>query len=117
MRPFYNEEQVQVEGETLHLVLNFRALDVIESLTQQKMSDILPQLVDPPHALVGKLLWALLREKHDGVTIDEAAGAAFSKDGVKIGLAMASLFSRAFNLGGEEKKKNPRKPRGTSKDS
>jgi hypothetical protein len=118
MRPFYNEEQVQVEGDTLHLVLNFRALDVIESLTGQKMSEILPQLIDPPHALVGKMLWGLLREKHESVSLDEAAGAAFGPDGAKIGLAMAALVTRAFNLGGDEgKKKNPRKPRGTSKAS
>jgi hypothetical protein len=65
MRPFYHEGQVEVDGETLHLVCNFRAIDVIESVTGQKMTEILPQLLDPPHALVGKVLWGLLREKHE----------------------------------------------------
>ena len=59
MRSFYHEGQVEVDGETLHLVCNFRAIDVIESVTGEKMSDILPQLIDPPYALVGKVLWGL----------------------------------------------------------
>lgn len=116
MRPFYHEGQVEVEGETLHLVCNFRAIDVIESVTEQKMSDILPQLVDPPHALVGKVLWGLLREKHEGVTLDEAAGVGFGPDGAKVGLVMGDVIRRAFNIG-EAKDKNPPKRRGASKTS
>lgn len=117
MRPFYHEGQVEVEGETLHLVCNFRAIDVIESVTEQKMSDILPQLVDPPHALVGKVLWGLLREKHEGVTLDEAAGVGFGPDGAKVGLVMGDVIRRAFNIGEEAKDKNPPKRRGASKTS
>ena len=117
MRAFYNEATVEVEGEQLTLVLNFRAIDVIESVTGEKMTDILPQLVNPSHSLVGKVLWGLLREKHEGVTLDQAAGVGFGPDGAKVGLAMADLLSRAFNLGGEAKAKNPRKPRGASKSS
>jgi hypothetical protein len=115
MRSFYHEGQVEVEGETLHLVCNFRALDVIESVTGEKMSDILPQLVDPPHALVTKVLWGLLREKHEGVTLDEAAGVAFGPHGAKVGLVMGDVIQRAFNIG--ETKANPPKRRGTSKPS
>lgn len=116
MRAFYNEAQVEVEGEQLTLVLNFRAIDVIESVTDEKMTDILPQLVDPPMALVGKVLWALLREKHEGVTLDQAAGVGFGPDGSKVGLVMGELLGRAFAIG-EAKDKNPPKRRGASKTS
>lgn len=117
MRPFYHEGQVKVDGETLHLVCNFRAIDVIESVTEQKMSDILPQLLDPPHALIGKVLWGLLREKHEGVTLDEAAGVGFGPDGNTVGLVMGDVLRRAFNIGEKAKDANPPKPRGRSKTS
>lgn len=116
MRPFYHEGQVEVDGETLHLVCNFRAIDVIEGVTGEKMSDILPQLVDPPSALIGKVLWGLLREKHDGVTLDEAAGVAFGPEQMKAGLVMGDVLRRAFNLG-EVKDANPPKRRGRSKNT
>jgi hypothetical protein len=118
MRSFYHEGQVEVEGETLHLVCNFRAIDVIESVTEQKMTDILPQLVDPPHSLIGKVLWGLLREKHEGVTLDQAAGVGFGPSGAAVGLVMGDVLRRAFNIGEEKAEgKNPPKPRGRSKAS
>lgn len=117
MKAFYHEGQVKVDGEVLTLVCDFRAIDVIESVTGEKMSEILPQLVDPPYALIGKVLWALLREKHDGVTLDEAAGVGFGKDGAAVGVVMGDVLRRAFNIGEEAKGKNPRKPRGRSKAS
>ncbi len=117
MRPFYNEASVEVEGEMLTLVLNFRAIDVIESVTGENMSDIIPQLSNPPMSLVGKVLWGMLREKHEGVTLDQAAGAGFGPDGAKVGLAMADLITRAFNLGETAKGKNPPRRRGASKTS
>lgn len=116
MKSFYHEGQVEVEGETLHLVCNFRAIDVIESVTGEKMTDILPQLVDPPLSLVGKVLWGLLREKHEGVTLDEAAGVAFGESQEAVGLVMGDVIRRAFNIG-EAKGKNPPKRRGTSRSS
>jgi hypothetical protein len=117
MRPFYHEGQVEVDGETLHLVCNFRAIDVIESLTGQKMTEILPQLLDPPHALVGKVLWGMLREKQENITLDEAAGVAFGPEGDKVGLVLGDVLRRAFNLGEEAKGQNPPKRRGRSKTS
>ena len=116
MRSFYHEGQVEVDGETLHLVCNFRAIDVIESVTGEKMSDILPQLVDPPYALVGKVLWGLLREKHDGITLDQAAGVGFGPSAALVGVVVADVLQRAFNIG-EAKDKNPPKRRGRSKNT
>ncbi len=117
MRTFYNEAEVEVEGEPLTLVLNFRAIDVIEGVTGENMTDIIPQLANPPMSLVGKVLWGMLREKHEGVTLDQAAGVGFGQDGAKVGLAMAELLTRSFNLGETEKGKNPPKRRGASKAS
>ena len=117
MRPFYHEGQLQVDGETLHLVCNFRAIDVIESVTAQKMSEILPQLTDPSYTLVGKVLWGLLREKHEDVTLDDAAGVAFGPSGPAVGVVMGDVLSRAFNIGAEAKGANPPKRRGASKTS
>lgn len=117
MRNFFHEGQVEVEGETLHLVCNFRAIDCIESVTGEKMTDILPQLADPSFSLVGKVLWGLLREKHEGVTLDQAAGVGFGPEGDKVGLVMGDVLRRAFNIGEEEKDKNPPERRGRSKTS
>lgn len=119
MRAFYHEAQIEVEGERLHLVCNFRTLDCIESLTGEKMSDILLELASPSHNLTAKILWAMLREKHEGVTLDEAAGVAFGPQGTAVGLVMGDCINRAFNLGEqpEEKDPNPTKRAGRSKAS
>lgn len=119
MRPFCHEGQVTVDGETLTLVLDFMAIDVMESLTEQKLSEILPQMVDPPTALAGKVLWAMLRRKHEGVTIDEAASIIFSPQRDDVAVVIGDIFRRACNLGEEPKAKgkNPRGRRGRSKTS
>lgn len=117
MRPFFHEGLVEIDGETLTLVVNFRTIDVIESLTGQTMDEVLPELASPSHSLAAKVLWAMLREKHEGVTLDEAAGVAFGLDGAKAGLVMGDVLRRAFNIGEEAKGSNPPKRRGRSKTS
>jgi hypothetical protein len=118
MRPFYNEADVEIaDKEVLHLVLDFRAIDVIESLTGQSMDDVIPQLSNPPHNLAAKMLWAMLREKHEGVSLNEAMGVVVDrKYGPRVGLAMGDLLRRAYDLG-EEKDENPPKRRGRSTSS
>jgi len=118
MRAFFNEADVEIaDKEVLHLVLDFRAIDVIESLTGQTMDVILKGLFNPPHSLAAKMLWAMLREKHDGVSLDEAMGVvADSKYGPKVGATMALLLNRAYDLG-EAKDQNPPKRSGRSKSS
>lgn len=119
LKPFFHEGQVDVEGEKLTLTCNFRVIDMVESLTGEKMSDVLPQMVDPPSALAGKVLWAMLREKHEGITLDEAAGVMFGPERESVGIVMGDVFRRAFNIGEEPeaKGKNPRKRRGRSQTS
>lgn len=117
MKPFYHEGQIEVDGEKLTLVCNFRAIDVIESVTGENMDAILPQLAAPSFSLAGKVLWGLLREKHEGVTLDEAAGVAFGESGAAVGVVMGDVLRRAFNVGGEAKGENPPVRRGRSKTS
>src|SRR4249919_1146759 len=118
MRAFFNESDVEIaDGEVLHLVLDFRAIDVIESLTGQSMDEVLPQLANPPHNLAAKMLWAMLREKHEGVTLNEAMGVVVDRTyGPRVGLAMGDLLNRAYDLG-EAKGENPPKRRGRSRSS
>lgn len=121
LRPFSDEELVEIGGEKLRLVLNFKAIDVIEGLADQPMPVVLVQFFSSPSpmGLQGKVLWALLREAHPEVTLDEAAGVMFSEHANRAGQAVSDLLQRAFNLGEpkKEKGKNPPKPRGASKPS
>lgn len=105
-KPFFNEEMVEVDGETLHLVLNFRAIDCIESLTGQTMNTIIGGAIggDMPLSLSVKVLWGLLREKHEDLSLDDASGYAFGDDSGKIGMAVSELLSRGFNFGDGKKK-------------
>lgn len=101
MKPFYHEGQVEAEGEKLILVCDLYAIDCIESITGQSWDDILPQLENPPNALLTKILWGFLRRKHEGVTLDEAAGVAFGPDKVAVGLVLGDVLRRACNIPAE----------------
>jgi hypothetical protein len=118
MKPFFNEAEVEIaDGEVLHLVLNFMVIDRIESLTGQSMDQVLPQLISPPHNLATKILWAMLRVRHEDVTLDEAMGVVVDrKYGPKVGLVMADLLKRSYDFE-EAKGKNPPKRRGRSQSS
>lgn len=99
MKSFYHEGQVEVEGETLTLVCDFGAIMAIESVTGENWDDIVPQLGDPSRTLAVQVLWGLLRRKHDGVTIDQAAGVAFGKRQAEVGQCMWSVIERAIDFG------------------
>jgi hypothetical protein len=101
-KPFYHEGQVEAEGEKLTLVCDIYAIDCIESVTGQNWDDILPQLADPPTALLTKILWGFLRRKHEGVTLDEAAGLAFGPDKKEVGVVLGDVLRRACNLPDED---------------
>jgi hypothetical protein len=121
MKAFYHEQQVVVEGETLTLVINFRALDSIESMLDKSWEEIWPDLgaAKPKLSLVGKVLWGLLREKHAEMTLDQTASLMFGDTGVAIGFAVDKLIRAAFAPSEGEKAgaKNPPKRRGASKPS
>lgn len=118
MRAFYHDAVVEVEGEKLTLVCDFMAITAIEGVTGENWDEIVPQLANPSRTLVVKVLWGLLRRKHEGVTLDEAAGVAFGPNQTAVGIAMGDVIQRACNLAApKEKDGNPPKRRGRSKAS
>lgn len=124
---FSAEEQVKVGDDVLTLVLNFRAIDVIEGLIGQPMPIVVANLRSgsPLLSWAGKVVWATLREKHEGVTLDQASGLMFDKSHAeKVGHALDALLERVFPLAKSDDDDQPkkkratrRKPRGASKPS
>jgi hypothetical protein len=125
IQAFRHEEVVKIGDDALRLVLNFRALDAIESETQRPFDTILSQLTArgavPPTSLVSRVVWGLLREHHADIDIDQATGLTNGADASAIGVAMGKLFETAFPRAAapdpKAKPANPRKPRGASKPS
>jgi hypothetical protein len=120
LKPFYNEQQVTVDDLILRLVLDFRSIDAAEGLLQRPWDSILVEINGPRpmHGTVGRVLWALLREHHPEINLDEAASLMYGDAAVQLGVAIRALLDAAFNAAEEKPKdENPRKPRGASKRS
>jgi hypothetical protein len=117
MRSFFADGTFTTEeGEALTLVCDFYAIDVVESVTGQRWDDIVPQLADPPRALAVKVLYGLLRKRHDQITLDEAAGVSYDKNSIALWAVVGDVIRRACNMSdGETKDENPPKRRGRSK--
>jgi hypothetical protein len=109
MKPFYFEGQVEADGETLTLVCDFGAIMAIEGVTGENWDDIVPQLAAPSRTLSVQVLWGLLRRKHEGITLDQAAGVAFGKDQAKVGECMFDVIARACNIAGGDADESPKK--------
>jgi hypothetical protein len=118
LKPFYNEETLEAEGETFRLVLNFRAIDAIESLLGEPFDSVLEELGGERQrlGLAGKVLWGLLREHHGALSLDHAAALMFGEAGVAAGMAVQRLLDAAFPgaEAGKTKGENPPQPRGAS---
>jgi hypothetical protein len=115
------EEQVTVDGQALTLRLDFRAITIMEGALQSDMPSIVANFRSgrPQLSVLGQMLWAMLREHHPEVTLDQAAGIMFANEAAKVGFALDALLERAFPLPTEDRKpKNPpMKRRGRSKSS
>lgn len=114
------EEQVTVDGTPITLRLDFRAITVMEGALQSDMPSIVANFRSgrPQLSVLGQMLWAMTREHHPDITLDQAAGIMFADDAEKVGFALDALLERAFPLVTEDRKaKNPPKPRGRSKPS
>jgi hypothetical protein len=117
LQPFYNEQAVEVDGETYRLVLNFRTIDATESVLGGRAYDeIIEELVcgQPAVGTQTRVVWGLLREHHPDVTLDQAATLARGKASVAVGDAIGKLIDAAFPAADaeKEKEKNPPEPRG-----
>jgi hypothetical protein len=120
MRSFYAEGQLETkDGEKLTLVCDFYTIDVVQGVTGENWDDILPRLFTGDRALFVKVLYGLLRKRHEEVTMDEAAAVSFDCDQVVLGATVMDVIRRACNLatGEEAKDKNPPQRRGRSKSS
>lgn len=116
-KPFYAEQTVVVDGETLCLAINFHAIDATEKILDRGYDELLEE-IQQPHAKIGvtaPVLWGLLREHHRELTLDHATSLLFGETGVTIGLAVHQLLTSAFPTAEKEKGKNPPKRRGVSK--
>ena len=119
LKPFYNEEVIHVGEDRLRLVLNFRAIDAAEGLIGKPFSSVLAEVADGTagEALVGKVVWGLLREHHPELSIDQVAGLLFGPPGILLGGAVNRLLHASFSAAEEPEAANPPKPRGASKPS
>jgi hypothetical protein len=111
MKSFFHEGQVEADGETLTLVCDFGAIMAIESVTGENWDDIVPQLAAPSRTLSVQVLWGLLRRKHEGITLDQAAGVAFGKQQAAVGQCMFEVIARACNLADDKTDEPAKKKR------
>jgi hypothetical protein len=113
-KPFYAEQTVVVDGETLRLVINFLAIDATEQLVGLDYDTILAEL-QKEGALTGltvKVLWGLLRQHHSDLSLDQVATLIRGEAGLTVGLAVRELLAAAFSTEEKEKDENPPEPRG-----
>lgn len=114
VKAFYNEQNVEIDGETLRLVINFKAIDATEKFLGRNYGEILDELQesDCPIGTTGGVVWGLLREHHADMSIDQAATLCFGAHSVAVGIALTELLQAAFPVAKEEKGQNPPKRRG-----
>lgn len=119
---FAPEEQVEAFGEVYTLRLDNRAISVIEGALELDFPTVVMHIRsgNPRYALLSRVLWALFREHHPEVTIDQALAIVMDRgdDGTKVGFALNALLERSFPVPTEDRKpENPRKRNGRSKSS
>lgn len=118
-QPFYHEQSVVVDGESILLAINFKAIDATEQLLDLGY-DVILEKIQQPNVKVGfsgKVLWGLLREHHSDFSLDQVLTLSRGEPGVTMGLAMSQLLMAAFPIAEKAKGENPPEPRGASKTS
>jgi hypothetical protein len=122
MRAFYAEGQLLSKtGDKFHLVCDFFTIDVVEQVTGETWDEVIAQLGDdkPPRALLIKVLYGLLRKRHEEITLDEAAAVFMDCDRLVFGATIGTLISQASNweeksegedTGGAKKKPDGQSP-------
>ena len=113
-KPFYHEQTVVVDGETLKLAINFRAIDATEQLTGRDYDGILEEIQrqDAHTGLTAKVLWGLLLEHHSDLSMDQILTLLYGETGTKVGLALHELLVAAFPAAEKAKGENPPEPHG-----
>lgn len=111
-KPFYHEQSIEIDGETIILAIDFRAIDATEELIGLDYDEVLEKIQKPKPktGLMGKVVWGLLRKHHPAMSWDEILTMLAGSNGAITGMAIGKLFEAAFPE--EEKGKNPLEPRG-----
>lgn len=121
MRSFNAEGTFETEdGERITLVCDFSTIDVVQGITGQNWDDVMPQLAEFDRALLTKILWAMLRKRHEGISLDEAAALGFDKNSIALWAIMGDVINRACNISDDkpaEDEAAKKKSRGRSKSS
>jgi hypothetical protein len=99
MQRFHYEGQVTAGGEDLTLVCDFGAIMALEGSLGEDWDDIVPKLVKPSTTLSTQVLWSLLRRKHVGITLDEAASFVHGPDAKAVGDCCWDVINRALDHG------------------
>jgi hypothetical protein len=89
LKPFCHEQTVVIDGETLRLVLDFRAIDATEQL---------------------------LGKGYDAI-LDQILTLQMGENGLTMGLALQKLLEAAFPTADKVKAENPPRRRGASRPS
>jgi len=100
LKPFHFDAEVEAaEGFILHLSIDFAVINKLEGLLNKGMDELLGELVTSA-SVMGKFLWAMTREHHPDLTLDQVAGIMFSKDyGAGVVATLGNLVRNAFNIG------------------
>lgn len=117
---FSPEEQVEAFGEKLTLRLDFRAITTIEGALDMPLPLVIAHVRSgsPSYSVLGQVLWAMTREHHNDLTLDQVLAIVMDKtpDSARVGFALDALLERALPLPKEDRKpKKAPKPSGRSK--
>lgn len=122
LKPFYFEAEVEAaEGFVLRMSVNFGVINRLEALLDKGMDELLGDLAGQA-SVMGKFLWAMTREHHSDLSLDQIAGIMFSKDyGPAVVATLGNLVRNAFNIGepeeGEQSSRPPKRSVGASRAS
>lgn len=114
MRSFFAEASFEAkDGERLHLVCDFYAMQVVEDITGRDWDEIVPELVGSGRSLKIMVLYGLLRKRHPGITLDEAAAITYDFDESALGALMGAVIAKAQNFTDDEaeNQKEPAAPK------
>lgn len=118
LKPFFHEATVALADDfALHLVLDFSAVDRLERLLGVSIDDVIGEMLKSVSQMT-KVLWAVTREHHADLSLDQVAGILMPADESLRGTAdavattLGDLFKRAFNIASvAQQAKQAKKPR------
>lgn len=123
---FPDEEMIDCGEQTVTLALSFKSIMVCETIMVDGEITPMPLIAGwillqemSPISVLGKTLYALTRDHHEGLTFDAIMGLMFGPHANRLAIGLRSLLGRHFDFTTpqKEKVKNPPKRRGPAKTS